>query len=83
MNNRHLSHHRLLLDPLPREIRQRLAELVQACQQLVQLLRGLGLVLDTVIPARARHIRDLETDQGTSITTTLPLSVNNVTPVYL
>ena len=81
MNNRHLSHCLLLLlDPLPREIKQRLAELVQARQQFVQLLRGLGLVLDTVIPAR--HIRDLETDQGTSITT-LPLTVNSVTPVYL
>ena len=83
MNNRHLSHCLLLLlDPLPREIRQRLAELVQASQQLVQLLRGLGLVLDTVIPARARHIRDLETDQGRNLST-LPLTVNSVTPVYL
>ena len=81
MNNRHLSHCLLLLlDPLPREIRQRLAELVQASQQLVQLLRGLGLVLDTVIPARARH--DLETDQGRNLST-LPLTVNSVTPVYL
>ena len=82
MNNRHLSHCLLLLlDPLPREIRQRLAELVQASQQLVQLLRGLGLVLDRVIPARARH--DLETDQVMDRFLTLPLTVNSVTPVYL